>query len=141
MSFEVKKTQKIVESVTEKCVCLQWPLQICVRVCSEAECGGSVAEGSTITGAQPQQQRQQQQLNADLLVDFCGTRRTRKSMDSTTSAASTSVEDQTIVLKNIRRDIPALKPLAARVIHLQKRLIETVKRYQVSLRVFSLSVF
>lgn len=39
--------------------------------------------------------------------------------------------EQAIVLKNIRRDIPAMKPLAAKVIQLQRQLIEAVQRYQV----------
>lgn len=39
--------------------------------------------------------------------------------------------DQAIVLKNIRRDIPAMKPLAAKVILLQRQLIQAVQRYQV----------
>jgi len=35
-----------------------------------------------------------------------------------------------IVLKNIRRDIPAIKPLAVKVICLQRQLLEAVQRYQ-----------
>jgi hypothetical protein len=50
------------------------------------------------------------------------------------------MDSGTIVLKNIRRDIPALKPLAAKVICLQKELIEAVKRYQVSFLFFNLSI-
>ncbi len=49
--------------------------------------------------------------------------------------------EKAIVLKNIRRDIPAMKPLAAKVIQLQRQLIEAVQRYQVSLYDYSLTIF
>ena len=48
------------------------------------------------------------------------------------AAKEMSSVEGAIVLKNIRRDIPALKPLAANVILLQRQLIEAVQRYQVS---------
>ena len=53
----------------------------------------------------------------------------------------TSASGGPIVLKNIRRDIPALKPLAAKVILLQRQLIEAVQRYQVRPLILSLQLF
>jgi len=41
------------------------------------------------------------------------------------------MDSAAIVLKNIRRDIPAIKPLAIKVICLQRRLLDAVQRYQV----------
>ena len=41
------------------------------------------------------------------------------------------MDSAAIVLKNIRRDIPAIKPLAVKVICLQRRLLDAVQRYEV----------
>ena len=41
------------------------------------------------------------------------------------------MDSAAIVLKNIRRDIPAIKPLAVKVICLQRRLLDAVQHYQV----------